>query len=328
MPVTSVEKDLDALTLTITADFAAPLERVWDAYLDPRQIERFWGPPEFPSTFFRHDGAVGGRSVYAMTNAQDASEQHFGVWEWTAVDPGRGFTVVDSFADAAGNANTDLPSMTAVFAFSEHYGGTRLVTTSTFSSAEQFEQVLAMGVEEGTRSAMGQIDAVLADLRSFAASVPTEAQLLSDTKVRVARVIRGSLEQVWRAYHEPELMTQWLLGPDGWIMPTCVVAQNVGDTYINEWSKPDGSEKFGFTGELLESAPPYREVTTESMISQPGATTNELTFTPVEGGTLMSLVITYPNAEFRDMVLATGMTGGMETSFARLEALLGQGAFA
>ena len=53
------------------------------------------------------------------------------------------------------------------------------------------------------------------------------------------------------------------------------------------------------------------------------ATLNELTLTPVEGGTLLSIVITYANAEMRDAVLATGMTGGMETSYARLEGLLG-----
>ena len=48
MPVTSVEKDLDQLTITIVADFAAPLRRVWDAYTDPRQIERFWDRPPTP----------------------------------------------------------------------------------------------------------------------------------------------------------------------------------------------------------------------------------------------------------------------------------------
>ena len=58
------------------------------------------------------------------------------------------------------------------------------------------------------------------------------------------------------------------------------------------------------------------------MIGMEGSTLNELTLTSVEGGTLLSLVITYANAEMRDMVLATGMTDGMETSYARLEGLL------
>ena len=62
MPITSVEKDPDALTMTVTAEFGVPLRRLWDAYADPRQLERFWGPPTYPATFVRHDFAEGGRS--------------------------------------------------------------------------------------------------------------------------------------------------------------------------------------------------------------------------------------------------------------------------
>ena len=51
------------------------------------------------------------------------------------------------------------------------------------------------------------------------------------------------------------------------------------------------------------------------------ATRNELTLMPVEDGTLLSIVITHANTEMRDAVLASGMTGGMEMSYARLEGL-------
>jgi uncharacterized protein YndB with AHSA1/START domain len=105
-------------------------------------------------------------------------------------------------------------------------------------------------------------------------------------------------------------------------MPVCEVATTVGEKYRYEWEPADGTEGgFGFEGELLESAPPHRAVTTERMIGMPGeGTVNELTLTPVTDGTLLSIVITYPDAELRDTVLATGMADGMETSYARLEA--------
>lgn len=48
MPITSVTKDPETLTLTVVADFDVPLERLWNAYADPRQLERFWGPPTYP----------------------------------------------------------------------------------------------------------------------------------------------------------------------------------------------------------------------------------------------------------------------------------------
>ena len=320
MPITSVDKDLDALTLTIVADFPAPVRRLWDAYLDPRQIERFWGPPTYPATFLRHDAAVGGRSVYKMTGPE--GDEHYGCWEWTHVDAPRSFDVVDWFADASGTPNTDLPGMRASFVFEPTASGSRLVTVSSFDSLEQLEQLIGMGMLEGTQQAMAQIDDVLADLASYSASLAAEAQILSDTQVRVARVIRGSVEQVWHAHNDSELMKKWLLGPDGWTMPVCEIAASVGDSYRYEWAPEGGGEGFGFTGELLESEQPYRSVTTESMIGMEGQTINELTLTPVDGGTLLSLVITYESAEQRDAILATGMTGGMETSYQRLEGLL------
>ncbi|WP_062462485.1 SRPBCC family protein [Demequina soli] len=327
MPITSVTKDPEALTMTVTADFAVPLQRLWDAYADPRQLERFWGPPTYPATFYRHDMAAGGRSRYEMRGPD--GDVSGGFWEFLAVDAPRSFEVIDGFALPDGTPNPDMPTMRMTFAFSETPDGSRLVTTTFFNSAEELEQLVGMGMEEGMRQAMGQIDDILADLEAFAAGRGTVTQLLSDTQVRVSRVIRGSVEQVWRAHHEPDLMRRWLLGPDGWTMPVCEIAVEVGDRYRYEWApeeggRAEGQQAFGFEGELVETVPGVREVTTELMIGMPGpGTTNALTLTPREDGTtLLSLLITYPSIELRDMVLATGMTDGMEISYARLESEL------
>ena len=64
MPIVDIQKDTKALTMTVVAQFAAPVARVWAAYADARQIERFWGPPEWPASFERHDFTVGGRSEH------------------------------------------------------------------------------------------------------------------------------------------------------------------------------------------------------------------------------------------------------------------------
>jgi uncharacterized protein YndB with AHSA1/START domain len=103
-------------------------------------------------------------------------------------------------------------------------------------------------------------------------------------------------------------------------MPVCEVATKVGERYRYEWAQVDGEQRFGFEGELLESEPPYRSVTSESMIGMEGPSVrNELSLIPVQEGTLLSILITYPNQELRDMILGTGMTTGMEASYARLE---------
>lgn len=323
MPVTSVETDLDALTMTVVADFAATRERLWEAYTDPRQIERFWGPVEWPATFTRHDVVVGGRSAYFMTGP--GGERSAGFWEFLAVDHGRSFEVRDGFADEAGEENDNMPSMRMTFVFEDTDDGSRLINTTYFGSLDQLEQLLGMGMDEGMRSAMSQIDQVLADLESFAAGRGTESQILSDTQVRISRIICGSVEQVWHAHHDAEMLQRWMLGPDGWAMPVCEIAAEVGGAYRYEWEPTDGSEgRFGFEGEFIELQPLHRSVTTERMIGTDGpGNVNEMTLTQRAGGTLMSLVITFPSVELREEVLGTGMVGGMEFGYARLDELLG-----
>jgi uncharacterized protein YndB with AHSA1/START domain len=262
--------------------------------------------------------ATGGRSQYYMTGPDGTKSR--GWWHYLAVEPGRRFEVEDGFANEDGSVNESMPHMRIVFNFEPTSSGSRFTAVTYFPSVEAMQQLVDMGMIEGMRSAMGQLDTVLADLASFAAARTTGAKILSDTQVRITRVIRGTVEQVWRAHHEPELMKRWLLGPDGWTMPVCEVATRVGDSYRYEWEQEDGSNRFGFEGELLESDPPYRAVTTERMIGMEGeGAVNELTLTPVEGGTVLTLLITYPSAEVRDIVLGTGMTTGMERSYQRLE---------
>jgi uncharacterized protein YndB with AHSA1/START domain len=318
MPITQVASDAEALTLTVVGDYPVPVDRLWSAWSDPRQLERFWGPETWPATFTRHDMAVGGESRYYMTGP-DKSQAH-GWWRFLSVEPGRSFEIEDGFAHDDGRPNENLPTTRMVVTFEATSKGSRFRSVSYFPSVEAMEQMLEMGVEEGLRSALGQMDSVLADLATFAANRATAARILSDTQVRISRVIRGTIEQVWRAHHEADLLQRWLLGPDGWTMPVCEPPSAVGDGYRYEWEAVAGSNRFGFEGELLESSPPYRAVTTERMIGMDGeGALNELTLTAVPAGTLMTLVITYPNAGVRDMVLGTGMTDGMERSYQRLE---------
>lgn len=325
MPITSVTKDPEAASMTVVAEFPCSVERLWNAYADPRQIEKFWGPVEWPATFTRHDMAVGGRSVYTMRGP--GGEESSGYWEFLAVDHGRSFEVRDGFADGEGEPNAEMPSMTMTFTFEAVPTGSRVTSVTYFGSLETLEQLVGMGMEDGMRSAMSQMDAVLADLAAFASDLPVQATFLSDTQVRISRVVRGAPELVWRAYMEVDLMKKWMLGPDGWEITEAVVALTPGDTHRTVWAPvaggpAEGQDGFGFEGELLAINAPFFAVTTERMIGLPDQTVNELTLTPYDGGTLVTVLITYPSRELRDMVFATGMTDGMEASYARLEQTL------
>jgi uncharacterized protein YndB with AHSA1/START domain len=160
MPVTDVHHDLDTLTLTITADFAAPVQRVWQVYADPRQLEKVWGPPTYPATFVDHDLTPGGRVTYYMTGPE--GDKHAGWWLVTDVDEPRSFSFRDGFADQDFNPLPEMPVSTSVYTFTEHDGGTRATFVSSYESAEALKQVLDMGIVEGSTLAINQIDDLLA----------------------------------------------------------------------------------------------------------------------------------------------------------------------
>ncbi len=162
MPVTDITKDIDARTLTITARLAAPVERVWALYADPRQLERVWGPPGYPGTFVDHALTPGSRSTYYMTSPD--GERYCGWWRITAVDEPHGFSFDDGFADEQFHDNPDLPVSHNDFRFTAEGEDTIATYTSRYDTAEALQQVLDMGMEEGARAAIDQIDAVLADV--------------------------------------------------------------------------------------------------------------------------------------------------------------------
>ncbi len=161
MPITRVDKDLDAHTMTVFAEYDAAVERVWQLYADPRQLERFWGPPTWPATVVDHDLSPGGRVTYFMTGPD--GEKSAGYWEVLEVDPPCRFVVDDGFADDAGQPNADMPTTRMELELSERAGGgTAMTLVSSFASSEAMTQLVSMGMEEGMREAVGQIDSLLA----------------------------------------------------------------------------------------------------------------------------------------------------------------------
>jgi uncharacterized protein YndB with AHSA1/START domain len=162
MTVTAVRKDTEALTLTATAEFDASADRVWQLWADPRQLERWWGPPTYPATFTAHDLRPGGRVDYYMTGP-DGDQPH-GYWEVVETDPPRALFFRDGFANEDGTPNSKFPITTAQVRIDEIGNGrTRMSIVSTFPSVEAMEKLVAMGMEEGLKQAVGQIDAILAE---------------------------------------------------------------------------------------------------------------------------------------------------------------------
>jgi uncharacterized protein YndB with AHSA1/START domain len=162
MTVTAVRKDADTLTMTLTAEFDATPEVIWDLWADPRKLERWWGPPTYPATFTRHDLTPGSRVEYHMTGP--SGDQPRGYWDVLEVDPPHTLVFRDGFAKDDGTPDDDFPrNVGRVTIEPIDASRTRMSIESRFPSPEAMDQVLAMGMEEGLTQAVGQIDAILAE---------------------------------------------------------------------------------------------------------------------------------------------------------------------
>jgi uncharacterized protein YndB with AHSA1/START domain len=161
MTVTNVHKDPENLTMTMTVELDATVERAWQLWADPRQLERWWGPPTYPATFVDHDLEPGGAATYFMTSPE--GEKFYGWWEVISVEPPRRLEVTDGFGDDTGQRSEEMPVGRMVVTLDERDGRTVMDITSHFASLDAMNRLIEMGQEEGMVQALGQIETVLAD---------------------------------------------------------------------------------------------------------------------------------------------------------------------
>lgn len=156
-----------------------------------------------------------------------------------------------------------------------------------------------------------------------------QVTLPSDREVQVVRSFRAPRALVYRCYSEPELIRQWMLGPPGWTMPVCEMDVRVGGTYRWRWRSKDGATEFGFSGVFREVTPGLRTVHTETYDAgntgageSGGEALIATTFTEAAGMTTVTTLMDFGSKDVRDAAMATGMTDGMEQSYALLDKVL------
>lgn len=164
MTIVSSVTDANALTLTFVTEFDAGIDRVWQLWEDPRQLERWWGPPTWPATFESLDFSEGGRAKYHMTGPE--GEKARGWWEFTAIESPRRIEFTDGFADEAGEPDNSIDPTQAVVTLEEKNGVTQMTIVSTFTSPEHLDQMVKMGMVEGMTEALGQIDRLLTEVKA------------------------------------------------------------------------------------------------------------------------------------------------------------------
>jgi len=144
--------------------------------------------------------------------------------------------------------------------------------------------------------------------------------LPTDTQILIIRTFDAPAELVFKALTTPELVKRWW-GFDSSVWNVCEIDLRVGGAW--RYVIVDDDMEVGFHGEYREIDAPHRIVSTEVFEGFPDAgSVNTVTLDEVDGVTTMTTLVQHESQEHRDGHIASGMEGGMQVSFDRLEDLV------
>jgi uncharacterized protein YndB with AHSA1/START domain len=143
--------------------------------------------------------------------------------------------------------------------------------------------------------------------------------LPTETGILITREFAAPRHLVYRAWTEPALIRRWWAGRRGTVT-VADVDLRVGGRWRFVMTAHGGFE-VAFNGEYVEIAPEERIVFTEAFEGMPDAepSMNTLTLAVKDGRTVMTLMSEYATREVRDIVIGSGMEGGMQEGMDLLE---------
>ena len=152
--------DKETKTVSITAEFDAKRDLVWDAYTKPELLDQWWAPKPYASRTKVMDFRVGGRRFYAMVSQE--GQERWAVQKYTSITPKTNFKLFNAFSDA--DENLELPGSDWDLNFSEQDGTTKVSISIYNESLERLEKMVEMGFVEGTKMQLKNLEELLADL--------------------------------------------------------------------------------------------------------------------------------------------------------------------
>ena len=153
--------DKETKTVSITREFAAELDLVWDAYTKPELLDQWWAPKPLMSRTKVMDFKVGGRRFYAMVMPDGA--ERWSVQKYTSITPKTNFKFFNAFADA--DENLELPGSDWDLNFSEQNGTTKVSISIYNESLERLERMIEFGFREGTMMQLSNLEELLETLQ-------------------------------------------------------------------------------------------------------------------------------------------------------------------
>ncbi len=147
-------------TVTITVEFDAPRDLVWDAYTKAELLDQWWAPKPYSSRTAVMDFREGGKRFYAMVSPEGA--ERWVMQQYKSITPKSHFSLFNAFSDE--NENLELPGSDWDLNFSEHDGKTTVHASIYNESLERLERMIEFGFREGTMAQLQNLEELLAKL--------------------------------------------------------------------------------------------------------------------------------------------------------------------
>lgn len=316
MPTMNKSADIKLLR-----EFDAPLNLVWDAWADPEQVAKWWGPRGFTITTESKDFRVGGTWKYVMHGPD--GKDYPNLTKYLEIEPHKKM-VYDH-----GATETTEPMFRVTVLFSESNGKTKMDMTMTLSSPEAAENTRAFIKKAGGDTTWDRLAEFLEKTRSG-----------KDFFV-INRSFEAPIELMWEMWVDPKHIAQWL-APTGFTMNYKRAEVKEGGTSVYEMSNGAGVTMYGQC-HYLEFHKPTKMIYTQEFLDEKGNISRHpfaptwpesmktIVYFTAEGPNQTRVTINWQpwgnfNQEEVDTFIKSrgGMTQGFTGSFDKLDAYLEQ----
>lgn len=152
--------DKSTNTVSVTREFDAELDLVWDAFTKKEILDQWWAPKPWASRTKSMNFKVGGRRFYAMVGPE--GQEGWQIQDYTSITPKTNFKFLSVFADK--DETPHLPGSTWDLSFSEAKGITKVSISIFNESRERMEKMIEMGFKEGFTMTLNELETLLPTL--------------------------------------------------------------------------------------------------------------------------------------------------------------------
>ena len=155
----NITADMQKNRLTIRRSFDAPKALVWDCYTKAELLDQWFAPEPLKARTKSMEFREGGHWHFAMIDPD--GNEYWARFDYEAIDPTDSYRARDAFSDETGAVNHDMPVSVWDVTFEETAPRTVVQIVASYESAEAMQSVRDMGMEDGLKSCLDRLDALL-----------------------------------------------------------------------------------------------------------------------------------------------------------------------